>query len=173
MIFFYFSTSCWKVKLIDLTGYIGFFRPLHLLLGGQNDWLYWIYCIFSTFWLFDLFMGGQIDWFYWIYIGIFWLYDFLTCCWKVNLIDFTEILNFFDFWPVGGRSKWFLLNILIFLTFRLLDLLLGGQNDQFYGIYLIFSTWEVKMIKFTEYIALFSTFRFFALLGRSKWLITE
>ena len=101
-----------------------------------------------------------------ILLNILYFFDFLTSCWEVKVINFTGILDFFNFstfrhvavrsnWlilmnilnffnfstvrPIGGKSKWsILLNILIFSTFRLLALLLGGQNDQFYRIYIGF-----------------------------------
>ena len=104
---------------------------------------------------------------------------------RSNLLVLLDILNIFDistFRPAGGRSKWLILlnNILFFSTFRLLDLLLGRQNDQFYWIYWIFSTfwlfdlllggqtdrfYWIGILDFLE----FSTF--WPLGGGSKWSI--
>ena len=53
----------------------------------------------------------------------------------------------------------------IFSTFRLIDLLVGGQNYWFYwyiGFFRLFlfstSWWEVKILSFTEYIVFFRLF---------------
>ena len=56
-----FSTSCWEVKIIDFTEYIGFFWLFGILLEGQLSDFY-VYWIVSTFRLFDLLPGGQNDW---------------------------------------------------------------------------------------------------------------
>ena len=149
-----------------------FFWLFDLLLGGQNDWFYWIYRILSTFWLFDLSVRVQNDQFYWMYwiFSTFWplagrsnwsilldmldfvrFFDFSNSCRKIKMIDLTEYIGFF----------------------RLFDLLVGGHNDQFYWIYWFFSTsrplagmsnWSILLD-----ILDFSTSQ--ALTGRSKWLI--
>ena len=158
---FRLSTSRGEFKMIDFTDYIDFSRSNWLILLNILNFL--------TFRLFDLVAGGQPrggrskrS----ILLNILYFFDFLTSCWEVKVINFTGILDFFNFstfrhvavrsnWlilmnilnffnfstvrPIGGKSKWsILLNILIFSTFRLLALLLWGQNDQFYRIYIGF-----------------------------------
>ena len=168
--FFDFSTSCWEVKLIDFTWYIGFcstFRLFDLLPGDQNDWsyrIYWFFRLFdfSTSWwevkminfteyidffrLFDLLLGGQTNRFYWIFI-----------------------LNFSTFRPLTGRSKWLiLLNILYFFDFSTFRSLGGSSNwlillnilDFFWLFDLSSCCWEVKLIYINEYIGFYRLFDF-------------
>ena len=167
--------------MIDFTEYIAFFLLFLLLMGDQNDRLYWIYSIFSTSWLFDLLVVGQNDEVHWIY-WFFSTFRLLTSCWEVKMFDFTEYIRvfwFFDFSTLGGTSKWSNLpNVLIFWTFRLFNLLLGGQTDQFYWIlfdFVAFSTFRSLAGSpnwlITQYVLDFfdfSTFRPFS--GRSKWM---
>ena len=109
------------------------FRLLDILVAVQNELFYWRYCFFY-FWTFRP-LGGRYKWS--LLLNIFNFFDFSTSCWEVKLIDFTGYIG-------------------LFLTFRLFDLFLGGQNDRFYWIYWIFSTF----IDFNEYIDFFRLFDF-------------
>ena len=100
-----FSTSCWEVKIIDFTEYIGFFWLFGILLEGQLSDFY-VYWILSTFRLFDLLPGGQNDWFYWLGIYLnFRFFDFSTSWWEVKIIDFIEFIDFF-FWLFDFLTSW-------------------------------------------------------------------
>ena len=168
-----------------------------LLLGGQTDRFYWICWIVR---LFNLLLGGLIDWVYRIYwnFSTFRLFELLVKWWEVKMIDFSEYIRFFRL--SGGQNDRFYRIYLFFSTFQLFDLLVGGSkwsillNNVFFdfptfrpldggvkiidftiGFFWLFDFvtpwWEVKMIKFTEYIGNFSTFRLFDLLlwGQNDW----
>ena len=114
--------------MINFTECIEFFRLFDLLLGGQTDrfyWICWILFVFSTFRT----LARRSKWL--ILLNILGFFDFSTSWWEVIMINFTEYIDFF----------------------RLFDLLLGGQTDRFYWIFILH----------------FSTSR--PLTGRSKWLI--
>ena len=114
-----FDLRVGEINMIDFTEYIGFFRLFVLLVGCQNDRLYWTYCIFVVFRLFDLLVGDQNDKFHWIYLDSFdfstswwvvkksillqhivflWFFEFLTSLWGNKMIDFTEYIVFSTFW---------------------------------------------------------------------------
>ena len=168
--FFDFSISCWEVKLIDFTGYIGLFwlfdfstcwweviiidfteyidffstfRLFDILVGGQNDRFYWIYCIFSTFRIFDLLVGSK---------------------WS-NIINILIFFRLFDFWPLAVRLKCLiLLNILKFFDFSTFRTL-GGRSEWSNLLNILTSCWEVKLIDFTGYIGFIRLFDFPTLEG--------
>ena len=133
--FFDFSASNWKVSWTILLHILIFsdistFRPL----AGKSKWFILLSIFnFSTFRLFYLLVGGQNEWFYRIYyiFSIFrtldgrskWsillnkldFFNITNSCWEIKLIDFTTNIDFFS-------------------TFGLFDLLLGVQIDWFYWI---------------------------------------
>ena len=87
------------------------------------------------------------------YIDFFRLFDFSTSWWEVKMIKFTEY--------VGNFS-----------TFRLFDLLLGGQNDditEYIDFFRLFSLLlGGQLSDFTGYIIFYRLFDFRPLAGSSK-----
>ena len=140
--FFNFSTFqplIGRSKWSNLLNILNYFRLFDFLLGGQNDWFYWIYWIFSTF---RPLAGRSTERFLLDILNSFDFSTFRTLVGRSKWLILLTIFNFLDISTLrhlGGRSKWLiLLNILFFFTFRLFDLLPEGQNDWFYWIYLIF-----------------------------------
>ena len=141
-------------------GMFSTFRLFNLMMGGQNDQIYWIYWNFSTIRP----LAGRSKWL--ILLNILFFFDFSASCWEVNgaiLLDILSFSDFSNFRPPARRSKWLiLLTILIFFRFfviltswweiKMIDSTEyieffdvstfrtrgGGQNDQFYLIYLFF-----------------------------------
>ena len=164
--FFDFSTSWWEVKMIKFTEYIGIFRLFDFSISCREVKMIDITEYIVFFQLFGLLLEGQLSDFT---VGILSFSDFSTSRREVKMINFTEYIDFFEyppFWPLGGRTEWLiLLNIILnFSTFRLFDLVVGSQNDQYYGIYWFFDfstfCWEVKLIDFIGYIGFFRLFDF-------------
>ena len=120
--------------MIDFTDYIGIFRLFVILTSWCEikmiDFTEGIH--FFDFLTFRTRGGGQNDQFYLIHF----FSDFSTSCWEVKLIDLLDILEFFvfsTFRSLAGNSNLLILQkIWIFSTFRLFDLLVGGENDRFY-----------------------------------------
>ena len=122
-----------RSKWSNLLNILNYFRLFDFLLGGQNDWFYCIYWIFSTFrplagrsterFLLDILnsfdfstfrpLAGMLKWLILQTIfNFFRHFDISTSWWEVKMINFIEYIDF--------------------LTFRLFDLLVGGLSDNVY-----------------------------------------
>ena len=79
------------------------------------------------------------------YIGISIFSDFSTPWWEVKMIKFTEYIVFFRLFNLllGGQTDRFYWIYLIFSLFRLFELMLGVQIDWYYWMYWIFSTFRL------------------------------
>ena len=109
------------------------------------------------------------------YIGFFWLFDFSTSWWEVKMIKLTEYNGVFRLLDLllGGQNNWYYTEYIDF--FQIFHLVLGGQLSDFAGYIIFFrrfdfltSRREVRMIDFTDYIDFLVTFCLFDLLVGGK-----